>query len=127
MPTITRTTSGMIDPATGTVQASINSLRASFTAGNEITASHINTLLAIWRSFNDHYHSTDDYAFEAYGNTYPVGSYYAASPRYTSRMGGTEPADVTAGDTITSAKHEEIRGAITQANGHYHSVEDVVY
>lgn len=127
MPTITRTTSGMIDPATGTIQSSIDSLRSVFIAGADIQASHINSLLAIWRSFNDHYHQTADYAFEAYGNTAPTATFYDTNPENTSRMGGSEPADVSAGDTITAAKHEEIRVAISSANNHTHTIDDRVY
>ena len=127
MPTINRTTSGMTDPSTGTIQSSIDSLRSSFTAGDSIQASHLNSLLSIWRSFNDHYHTTADYAFEAYGNTAPTGTFYDTNPESTSRMGGTEPADVSAGDVITAAKHEEVRGAILQANGHVHTIDDRVY
>lgn len=127
MPTINRTTSGMVDPSTGDIQSQIDSLRAALTSGNTISASHINTLLAIWRRFNDHYHTTSDYAFEAYGNTNPVGTFYDTDPENTSRMGGTEPGDVAAGDFITAAKHEEIRTAILGANNHVHSIDDRIY
>jgi hypothetical protein len=117
----------MIDPNTSSIQSSIDSLRSSFTAGDTIQASHINSLLSIWRSFNDHYHQTTDYAFEAFGNTAPTGSFYETDPENTSRMGGTEPSDVSAGDVITASKHQEIRTSILQSNGHSHSIDDRIY
>lgn len=137
MPTITRTTSGMISPDWATTQNRVNALRASFAAGNVITAAHINELIGMFVQFNDHYHSSSDYAFEAYGNTAPTGSYYAADPRYTSGMydrdgyygatGGREPGWADVGGTITASFHEAIRTMYLGANGHYHSIEDVVY
>ena len=132
MPTINRTTSGMVSPSSATIQSSIDSLRTSIAAGATIQASHINSLLAIWRSFNDHYHTVDDLIGIAdYGNTNPPG--YSASGTFspvngsksTSSMGGTEPADVSVGDLITAAKHEEIRLAISAANDHIHTIDDV--
>lgn len=137
MPTITRTTSGMIGPDAGTIQTRVNNLRASFSAGNLISAAHVNELNSMFIYFNDHYHYSTDYAFEAYGNTAPVGTYYAADPRYTGGMidargyqgnvndGG--PGSVNPGDTVTAAYHEGLRAMFVGANGHYHQIDDVVY
>lgn len=137
MPTITRTTSGMIGPSTAEIQSRVDNLRSRFSSGNTILASDLNELNSMYVYFNDHYHSTSDYAFEAYGNTAPVGTYYAADPRYTGGMidargyqgnqndGG--PGGVNAGDVITAAYHEGLRVMYLGANGHYHQVDDVVY
>lgn len=130
MAQISRTTSGMTGPNSSTIQASIDSLRGSFAAGAVIQASHINSLLAVWRSFNDHYHTVADLAgINDYGNTNPNGysttGTFNSSNKATAAMGGFEPADVSVGDTITAAKHEEIRVAFQSSNDHVHSIDDV--
>ena len=126
MPQIERTTSGMIDPSTETIQATIDSLRAPLASGSVVYAATINSLLAMWRSFNDHYHQTADLWSTGFGNTRtsPDGDNYDTNPENTSRMGGTEPADVEVGDTIYATKHEEIKNAMLQANGHFHTIDD---
>jgi len=137
MPTIARTTSGMIAPSTTDIQSRVDSLRSRFTAGNTILASDINELNSMYIYFNDHYHQTDDYAFEAYGNTAPTGTFYETSPENTGTMidargfrgnqndGG--PGGVSAGDTVTAAYHEALRVMFEGANGHYHDIDDRVY
>lgn len=127
MPSVERTTSGMIDPSTATIQGTIDGLRIPLAIGSVVSAATINSLLAMWRSFNDHYHQTGDLFGDGYGNT---GSYAAGAnnwdtnPENTSRMGGTEPVDVVAGDTIYATKHEEIKNAILTSNGHFHTIDD---
>lgn len=139
MPTINRTTSGMVFPTvpsnsvyTSTVQGWIDSLRSSFTAGNTIQAAHINSLLDIWRNFNDHYHTVPDMiGIFDYGNAASPG--YSSSgtfsptggDKWTGTLGGVEPANVSVGDVITAAKHEELRAAISLANDHVHTIDDV--
>ena len=130
MPTINRTTSGMKGPLSSTVQATIDSLRSTFVADATIQASHINSILALWRSFNDHYHSVDNdlYGIFDYGNG--ANPPYSSSGSYdgaknTAAMGGFEPADVAIGDTILASKHEEIRVALQSSNDHVHSIDDV--
>ena len=141
MPTITRTTSGMIGPDTATVQTLLQNARANFVAGNIIHADHINTLLYAFLVFNDHYHQTADYAFEAYGNTAPTGTFYDTNPENTSRMYAAngyqgwdgnqanyyEVYSPETGQVITAEKHEAIRNFFINANGHYHSIDDRVY
>jgi hypothetical protein len=129
MPTINRTTSGMKGPLSSTVQSSIDSLRADFVAGNTITAQRINDLIGVWKSFNDHYHSVDNDLFGIYdfgnkntGGYSTTGDYDGA--KNTGAMGGFEPADVSVGDTITAAKHEELRSAFQSANDHVHTIDD---
>lgn len=129
MPTINRTTSGMKGPLSSTVQATIDSLRSTFVANTDIQASHINSLLALWRSFNDHYHTADNdlYGIADYGNTNPPGYSSAGSydgAKNTGAMGGAEPTDVAVGDTILASKHEEIRVAFQSANDHVHTIDD---
>ena len=141
MPTITRTTSGMIDPSADSIQSRVNNLRARFTAGNTIQASDVNELNSMYIYFNDHYHQTDDYAFEAYGNTAPTGTFYDTNPENTSRMYAAngyqgwdgnqanyyEVYSPETGQVITAEKHEAIRNFFINANGHYHSIDDRVY
>ena len=126
MPQIERTTSGMVDPSSGTIQTTIDSLRAPLASGSVVYASTINSLLAMWRSFNDHYHQTSDLWSIGEGNlgTYPGGENYDTNPENTSRMGGTEPADVEAGTIIYATKHEEIKNAMLGSNGHSHTIDD---
>ena len=128
MPTINRTTTGMKGPLSSTVQTTIDSLRSNFVANTDIQASHINSILALWRSFNDHYHTIDNdlFGIQDYGN---VGGGYSSAGSYdgskdTGAMGGFEPANVAIGDTITAVKHEEIRVAFLSANDHVHTIDD---
>lgn len=128
MPTINRTTSGMKYPFSSDIQAAIDAARGNFSTGATIQATHVNGILAIWRLFNDHYHTVDNdlYGIQDYGN---VGGGYSSSGNYdgaknSAAMGGFEPTDVTVGDTITAAKHEEIRVAFQSANDHVHSIDD---
>jgi hypothetical protein len=121
-----RTTSGMIGPDSATIQATINTLKDAMVIGATVQAAHINSLLSMWRQFNDHYHSVSDlYGIDNYGN---VGRYGTAwdspNPKNTDAMGGTEPADVTSGDTILASKHEEIKNALLGANDHAHNIYD---
>lgn len=137
MPTITRTTSGMIGPSTGEIQSRVDALRSRFASGNTILASDVNELNSIYIYFNDHYHQTADYAFEAYGNTAPTGTFYDTNPEDTGRMidargyrgsvddGG--PGGVSAGDTVTAAYHAGLKAMFEGANGHYHDIDDRVY
>lgn len=130
MPTIVRTTSGMISPSSGDIKASISTAKGNFVSGTVIAASQINSLLAVWRTWNDHYHQTSDYANEAYGNRPSAGTFYANDPDYTDALGGNEPADVVAGDVILAQTHEEIRTALVGsssvlgANDHGHYIDD---
>ena len=126
MPQIARTTSGMIDPNTETIQATIDVLKISMGVGSVASAATINSLLALWRSFNDHFHSTSDLWSSGYGNAspYPGGDNYDTNPENTSRMGGTEPADVEAGTIIYATKHEEIKNAMLGSNDHSHTIDD---
>ena len=127
MPTITRTTSGMIGPDSGTIQSNVNSIRSAFFSGNLIKASDI----------NDHYHSTADlYASGNYGNTspYPAGDSYDTNPENTSRMydnagyygaaGQREPAPINVGDVVTASFHQSLKTMFEGANGHYHQIDD---
>lgn len=126
MPQIARTTSGMVDPSSGTIQATIDILKVSMGVGSVASAATINSLLALWRSFNDHYHQTADLWSSGYGNAspYPAGDNYDTNPENTSRMGGTEPADVEVGTIIYATKHEEIKNAMLGSNGHSHTIDD---
>lgn len=126
MPQIERITSGMVDPSSGTIQATIDILKVSMGVGSVASAATINSLLALWRSFNDHYHQTSDLWSNGFGNAspYPGGDNYDTNPENTSRMGGTEPANVVAGDTIYATKHEEIKNAMLGSNGHSHTIDD---
>lgn len=137
MPTITRTTGGMIAPDQATIQNRVTAIRSAFYAGNLIKASDVNEVNSIFIYFNDHYHSTADlYASGNYGNTspYPAGDSYDTNPENTSTMidarglqgtvndGG--PGGVNAGDIVYASWHEGLRNMYNAANGHYHNIDD---
>jgi hypothetical protein len=138
MPTINRTTSGMIAPSTATIQARIDALRSAFTQGNTITADQINELNGMFTYFNDHYHSVDNdlFGIQDYGN---VGGGYSSSGSYDgAKNTGTMidarglqgnqndggPGGVNVGDTITADYHNALRTMFVAANGHYHTIDD---
>lgn len=145
MSQIQRTTSGMIDPDTGTVQTRINNAKAAFYSGNVIRQSHLYDLLWCFYVFNDHYHSVSndligikDYGDGGFNGSYNTSGVYAGG-KNTSRMfasNGTQGWDggqgsfyeagiPTAGDVITAAKYNEICNFFNLANGHYHTIDDV--
>jgi hypothetical protein len=129
MATIERTTSGMVNPTSSEIKSQVQALKTSFAAGNVVEASHINSLLSIWRSFNDHYHTTSDlYGINDYGNIsggYSGAGNYDTDPENTSGVNdASDPEDVAVGDVITATKYQEIRSAILVANGHTHSIDD---
>ena len=131
MPTITRTTSGMMNPASNDIKSSITAAKANFVSGNTIQAADFNGVIGMWLSWNDHYHETSDYSFEQYGNTPSTGTYYAQDPDYTSPLGnvsgGVDMIPVVAGEVITAAKHEEMRANFNSANDHTHYWDDYTY
>jgi len=127
MPTITRVTSGMIAPAQDVIQNRVDALRSRFTAGNIILASDVNELNSIFTLFDDHYHQTVDYAFEAYGNL-GYTTYYNTNPENTGSLVASEvqivAGEVAIGDVITAEYHDKLRIMYEGADAHTHAIVD---
>lgn len=126
-----RSTTGMISPAYGDIKSSITAAKACFVSGNIIQAADFNGVIGMWLTWNDHYHQTSDLSFLAYGNTYPVATYYADDPDNTSPLGNvggaTDMVPVVVGEVITSARHEQMRANLNSANDHTHAWDDYTY
>lgn len=127
MAQIIRTTSGMVGPASSDLQATITSLKASIASGNAVTAAQINSLIGVWNSFNNHFHTVPDQWYLAFGNTYSYVTSYDNNPENTSAAAGVSAdigTTVSVGDSITAANHETLRSSILSANGHHHTIDD---
>lgn len=132
MPTIERTSTGMIDPSSSDTESTLRSLRDRLVSGRIIYASDINALISLWNRFNDHYHRADDlYGIDNYGN---VGSYggagaYDTTNEATQRLqdnGGwtTDQGGVNTSTVFTAGLHNEFAARFNSANGHAHLFDD---
>jgi hypothetical protein len=105
--------------------AYVTPLRAAFVSGGLIRSTDINLLRTAISTFNDHTHSVLDYrSIGEFGNNGPR-TVLAANPRVTSAMaGGTIPAAVSAGGSITASSVNAYVNACNATRSHTHPIED---
>jgi hypothetical protein len=127
MATRTINTSG----ATNLDQATINTLKNEMVSGAIIRASHFNSLITLWNNFRNHTHTINDlYGIRDFGdgigNTAGYSDAGSTETDTTSvaTSNGSELAGVSVGTTITSTKHNEIRGAFASQLSHLHTWDD---
>ena len=132
MATDTKNTSGMVNYST--VQDLLTTLLTNINSGNIITATDINNLISAYNNFIGHYHTVNDlYGIWNYGDG--AGTPYSSAGDYentdpTSALllnGGSSASSltgVTAGDSITASKHNEIKDAVVALNNHKHTWDD---
>jgi hypothetical protein len=100
----------------------ITTLRGSIAAGNDINASDITSLINLTNSWLGHFHTYDDaYQLATYGNNGDRNNYY--EDKNAAAIGGSI-SEVTAGDVIFAAKHNEIRTSIAALGSHSHTIDD---
>jgi hypothetical protein len=129
MATITSATGGMVSPSSSDLQSTITSLLSSVNTGQVVTADQINSIVSLYNSFLNHYHGISDlYGIFNYGDG--LGTPYSSAGDYEadSTSGPTTTygtlTGVSAGDSITASKHNEMANYINGIQGHYHTWDD---
>lgn len=119
----TRNTSDV--QSVGYTTAQIDTLLASFEAGDIITKAAIDTILDYYADIHDHDHDVDDYATkDTFGNL--AGDQTSVTTGENTQVASLNaiPGDPGTNSTITAAKHNEIRNAVNSLRGHVHVWDD---
>lgn len=113
----------------GTVQTYVNNCSGKFVVGRLIYASDINQIINGFNTLNDHVHGNIDdiRGKDTFGN---VGSYgsvtYEETDANTSGPVGmnSDVGTVSAGQTATASKYNEMANAANAARSHHHTWDD---
>lgn len=128
MATETRTTTGMNN--NGTVQTYVNNTSGKFVTGRIIYASDINQIINGFNTLNDHVHGgiTDLYGIDNFGNVGSYGSGGAYEEQNANSSGpvgiNADVGTVSAGQTATASKYNDMANAANSARSHYHTWDD---
>jgi len=102
--------------------AQIDTLLASFEAGDIITKAAVDILLDYYNDITDHNHTVvDSVNAKTFGNT---GSGSSTTDTVDAAVLNAVPADPGVSTTVTASKHNEIRNAVNSLRGHVHNWED---
>lgn len=102
--------------------AEIDTLLASFEAGDIITKAAVDTLLDYYNDITDHNHTVADLInSKTFGNT---GSGSSTTDTVDAASLTSTPADPGTNSTVTASKHNELRNAVNSLRGHVHSWTD---
>jgi hypothetical protein len=103
----------------------ISNLRTSIAAGNTVTASAINDLIGMINSWDNHTHTYTDYYQQAtFGNNGDRNNYQESKTTNKHDEDSSDVATVSVGDTITAAKHNEMKNVANKLRAHYHVIND---
>ena len=103
-------------------EANIDTLLASFEAGDIITKAAVDILLDYYADITDHTHTVVDLInSKTFGNT--GGSSETTDTVDAASLTAT-PTDPGTNSTVTASKHNEIRNAVNSLRGHVHNWED---
>jgi len=107
----------------------ITTLRNNIVAGNNITASDINSLTNLINAWKGHYHTYDDaWQLATYGNNGDRGDYYEDKNTGPAVRTITElftlPGQVSSGAEITTLQHNEMRFIVSVVGSHVHRIDD---
>lgn len=123
MPTDTRNTTDAQSISYST--ANIDTLLASFEAGDIITKAAVDTLLDYYADITDHDHDVDDYNVkDTFGNTAGNQTSVNSGENVNDATLNAIPVDPGTSSTITASKHNEIRNAVNSLRGHTHTWDD---
>ena len=101
----------------------IASLRSQIVAGASIDATDINGLITLINGWIGHTHTYDDaYQLATFGNNGDRTNYY--EDKTTNYTGFAFVGTVASGNTITAAKHNEMKDRCNSLRGHSHSIND---
>lgn len=116
--TVTSSNAGGISYST----ANIDTLLASFEAGDIITKAAVDTLLDYYADITDHNHTVVDLInAKTFGNT---GGGSETTDTVDAASLSAIPTDPGTSSTITASKHNELRNAVNSLRGHVHNWED---
>ena len=102
--------------------ANIDTLLASFEAGDIITKAAVDTLLDYYADITDHNHTVVDLInAKTFGNT---GAGSETTDTVDAASLSAIPTDPGTNSTITASKHNELRNAVNSLRGHVHNWED---
>jgi hypothetical protein len=103
--------------------APIAGLRGQIAVGQTVDAADINGLINLINGWIGHTHTYDDaYQLATYGDNGDRTNYY--EDKTTSNTGLSTIGGVSAGTTITAAKHNEMKDRCNSMRGHNHSIND---
>jgi len=103
----------------------IASLRNVIAAGQDISATNINTLSSLLNNSLAHYHTYDDaYQLATFGNNGDRNNYYESKDTNPPALRPGNLGNVTAGTDITASHHNTMKDAATFLRTHYHSIND---
>lgn len=127
MPQEAKNTAGMSNNST--VQTFVNNTSGKFISGRLVYASDVNQIINGFNNLNNHSHAgiADIRGKDTYGNIGRYGSVtYDGTNESTSGPIGMngDVGVVSTGQTITSAKHNEMANALNSARSHYHTWDD---
>lgn len=101
----------------------ITGLRSQISSGATVDAADINGLIDLINGWIGHTHTYDDaYQLATYGNTGDRNNYY--EDKATASTGLATIGQVSAGNTITAGKHNEMKDRCNSLRGHNHSIND---
>lgn len=119
----TRNTSDV--QSVGYTTEQIDTLLASFEAGDIITKAAVDAMLDYYADIHDHDHDVDDYATkDTFGNL--AGDQTSVTTGENTQVANLNsiPGDPGTNSTITASKHNEIRNAVNSLRGHVHVWDD---
>jgi hypothetical protein len=119
----TRNTSDV--QSVGYTTEQIDTLLASFEAGDIITKAAVDAMLDYYADIHDHDHDVDDYATkDTFGNL--AGDQTSVTTGENTQVASLNsiPVDPGTNSTITASKHNEIRNAVNSLRGHVHVWDD---
>lgn len=119
----TRNTSDV--QSVGYTTEQIDTLLASFEAGDIITKAAVDAILDYYADIHDHDHDVDDYATkDTFGNL--AGNQTSVTTGENTQVASLNsiPVDPGTNSTITASKHNEIRNAVNSLRGHVHVWDD---
>jgi hypothetical protein len=103
----------------------IANLRTAIASGNTVTAAAINDLIGMINSWDNHTHTyTDLYQTATFGNNGDRGTYSESKTTAKHDEDSSDVSTVSVGDTITAAKHNEMKNVANKLRSHYHVIND---
>lgn len=135
MPTITKSSEGMVAPTAASLQTNIDTLFVNISTGSIISANDINLLAVTYNSFLNHFHSVNDvYGMTTFGDGRPgidQPVLYATDPgsSQTTNTGVviatfSTLSNVVSGTVFTASAHNTLANSINGLQGHYHTWDD---
>jgi hypothetical protein len=103
----------------------ISNLRTAFTSGNVVTAADVNSLIGLINAWDNHTHTyTDAYQLATFGDNGDRANYTESKTTAAHDQAQANIANVSTGNIITAAKHNEMANNCTNLTSHSHIIND---